>query len=77
MNKPTVNPPIRRVVTGHDANHVAKVLMDSPATNSKGPGTGLVSTLIWSTDCTPAKVPLGEAIEDEGARVLGLSLIHI
>ena len=71
MNKPTVNPPIRRVVTGHDANQVAKVLMDSPATNSKGPGTGLVSTLIWSTDCTPAKVPLGEAIEDEGARVLG------
>ena len=71
MNKPTVNPPIRRVVTGHDANNVAKVLMDSPATNSKGPGTGLVSTLIWSTDCAPAKVPLGEAIEDEGARILG------
>ncbi len=36
MTKPSANPPIRRVVTGHDANKVAKVLMDAPATNSKG-----------------------------------------
>jgi quercetin dioxygenase-like cupin family protein len=71
MTKPEASPPIRRVVTGHDAGHVAKVLMDSPATNSKGPGTGLVSTLIWSTDRTPAQVPVGEEIEDMGARMLG------
>ena len=71
MTKPSANPPIRRVVTGHDANKVAKVLMDAPATNSKGPGTGLVSTLIWSTDRTPALVPIGEEIEDMGARMLG------
>ena len=71
MTKPEASPPIRRVVTGHDAGHVAKVLMDSPATNSKGPGTGLVSTLIWSTDRTPAQVPVGKEIEDMGARMLG------
>lgn len=64
-------PPIRRVVTGHDANDVAKVLTDAPATNSKSPGSGLVSTLIWSTDGSPAKIPIGENIEDMGARVLG------
>jgi quercetin dioxygenase-like cupin family protein len=64
-------PPIRRVVTGHDAGNVAKVLTDTPATNSKSPGSGLVSTLIWSTDSSPAKIPIGEKIEDMGARVLG------
>ena len=71
MTKLSANPPIRRVVTGHDNNRVAKVLMDAPATNAKGPGTGLVSTLIWSTDRTPAQVPIGEEIEDMGARMLG------
>ncbi len=71
MNKPTASPPIRRVVTGHDAGSVAKVLLDAPATNSRGPGNGLVSTLIWSTDRTPAQAPLGEEIEDMGARMLG------
>ncbi len=71
MNKPTASPPIRRVVTGHDAGNVAKVLLDAPATNSRGPGNGLVSTLIWSTDRTPAQAPLGEEIEDMGARMLG------
>ncbi len=64
-------PPIRRVVTGHDDNHVAKVLMDSPATNAKRPSPGLVSTLIWSTDATPGKLPIGTGIEDHGARILG------
>ena len=71
MTKPTASPPIRRVVTGHDAGSVAKVLLDAPATNSRGPGNGLVSTLIWSTDRTPAQAPLGEEIEDMGARMLG------
>jgi quercetin dioxygenase-like cupin family protein len=71
MTKLSANPPIRRVVTGHDSDKVAKVLMDAPATNAKGPGTGLVSTLIWSTDRTPAQVPIGEEIEDMGARMLG------
>jgi quercetin dioxygenase-like cupin family protein len=64
-------PPIRRVVTGHDADHVAKVLMDAPATNEKSSSPGTVSTLIWSTDGAPADIAVGERIEDLGARILG------
>jgi quercetin dioxygenase-like cupin family protein len=68
-NKPDY-PPIRRVITGHDGA-VAKVLIDAPATNAKYPSPGTVSTLIWSTDKTPAAIPAGTAIEDMGARILG------
>jgi len=64
-------PPIRRVVTGHDAANVAEVLIDSTATNRKSSSPGTVSTLIWSTDATPADISIGEAIEDFGARILG------
>jgi quercetin dioxygenase-like cupin family protein len=63
--------PIRRVVTGHGADHVAKVLMDAPATNEKSSSPGTVSTLIWSTDGAPADIAVGERIEDLGARILG------
>ena len=62
---------IRRVVTGHDAGQVARVLTDGPATNAKYPGAGIVSTLIWSTDRTPADIAVGEGVEDMGARILG------
>jgi quercetin dioxygenase-like cupin family protein len=65
------HPPIRRVVTGHDDNNVAEVLIDGRATNSKFPQAGLVSTMMWCTDGAPAKVPVGEKIEDMGARILG------
>jgi quercetin dioxygenase-like cupin family protein len=64
-------PPIRRVVTGHDAAHVAKVLIDAPAANAKYPQPGQVSTLMWCTDGAPAKIPIGENPEDLGARILG------
>ncbi len=64
-------PPIRRVVTGHDATNVARVIMDAPATNWKSSSPGTVSTLIWSTDASPADIAIGEEIEDCGARVLG------
>ena len=64
-------PPIRRVVTGHDANNVAKVLIDQPATNAKYPQPGQVSTMMWCTDSSPCKMPIGEQIEDYGARVIG------
>lgn len=63
--------PIRRVVTGHDGNNVAKVMMDAPATNAKYPGNGVVSTMIWCTDGAPAEIPVGETFEDMGARILG------
>jgi len=64
-------PPIRRIVTGHDAHQVAKVITDGPATNWKSGSPGTVSTLIWSTDSTPADISLGQTIEDLGARMLG------
>jgi quercetin dioxygenase-like cupin family protein len=64
-------PPIRRVVTGHDAVQVAKALLDGPATNAKHPQPGLVSTMLWCTDGAPAAIPIGEQPEDMGARILG------
>src|ERR1700722_3716959 len=64
-------PPIRRVITGHDEANVAKVLTDGPATNAKYPQSGTVSTMIWCTDGAPAAIPVGEAAEDMGARILG------
>jgi quercetin dioxygenase-like cupin family protein len=71
MNDKPSYPPIRRVVTGHDAGNVAKVIIDAPATNAKYPSPGLVSTLIWTTDRAPADIGVGEAVEDMGARTLG------
>jgi quercetin dioxygenase-like cupin family protein len=64
-------PPIRRLVTGHDAHSVAKILMDGAATNWKSSSPGTVSTLIWSTHGAPADISVGEEIEDLGARILG------
>jgi quercetin dioxygenase-like cupin family protein len=64
-------PPIRRVVTGHDANHVAKVIIDGPASNARAGVSGATSTLIWSTDATPADIAVGDNVEDLGARMLG------
>jgi quercetin dioxygenase-like cupin family protein len=63
--------PIRRVITGHDANNVAKVLIDAPATNVKNPKSEARSTLMWITDKNPADIGVGETIEDMGARVVG------
>lgn len=63
--------PVRRVVTGHDASNVAKVIVDAPATNERRPPSGLISTLIWCSDATPADMPVGETFEDMGARKLG------
>ena len=70
VDKPNY-PPIRRIVTGHDANNVAKVVMDSPATNAKHPAAGIVSTLIWCTDRMPADIAIGAQPEDMGARMIG------
>jgi quercetin dioxygenase-like cupin family protein len=69
----TIQPPrpVRRVVTGHDEKNVAKVLIDGAATNTRSSRPGRYSTLIWSTDGTPAEIAVGEDAEDLGARVLG------
>jgi quercetin dioxygenase-like cupin family protein len=71
VNDNSNNPPIRRVVTGHDAKNIAKVLLDAPATNAKFSGPGMASTLIWCTDRAPADISVGEKVEDMGARILG------
>src|SRR5262249_43233396 len=64
-------PPIRRVVTGHDDAHVAKVLRAEPATNAKYPQPGVVSTMLWCTDRSPADIAVGKRPEDMGARIIG------
>ena len=66
-------PAIRRVVTGHDASKVAKVIVDAPATSSRRGASGSTSTLIWSTEGAPADIAAGEKIEDMGTRILGTS----
>src|SRR5258708_5190695 len=49
--------PTRRVVTGHDAEGRAVVLIDGAAPNAKlRKATGLVSTLLWVTDQSPAEL---------------------
>lgn len=63
--------PIRRVVTGHDSNNVAKVLIDGIATNSKSSRPGQLATLMWATDAMPADMPVGKNVEDMGARIMG------
>jgi quercetin dioxygenase-like cupin family protein len=72
--------PIRRVVTGHSVTGhsvtgqskeaLAHVIMDGPATNTRQPRPGVASTLIWSSDTTPADIAVGESVEDLGARTL-------
>ena len=64
-------PPIRRVVTGHDEAHVARVILDGPATNARHGAAGNTSTLIWCTDGAPADIAIGLDAEDMGARKLG------
>jgi quercetin dioxygenase-like cupin family protein len=71
MANETNYPPIRRVVTGHDKSNVAKVMLDTPATNHKHPQAGMVSTMLWCTDSAPCQMPIGETFEDMGARVIG------
>jgi hypothetical protein len=47
---------IRRVVTGHDAAGKAVVLFDGPAPNVRRRSSGIVSTLAWATEETPADI---------------------
>jgi len=70
-SKPSVAA-IRRVVTGHDKNNVAKALFDGVPADVKYPGRGIVSTTLWTTSETPAEIKPGEAIEDMGNREIPL-----
>lgn len=59
---------IRRVVTGHDENLKSYIVSDGPAANVRKQREGHASTLIWSTDTSPADIT---SDEDMGARKLG------
>ena len=61
--------PVRRVVTGHDGGGKAIVLFDSAAPNVRERPGGIVSTLLWATDETPADMS-GRA--DRAARTMGI-----
>ncbi len=63
--------PIRRIITGHDANNKAKVLIDGAAQNSRSNRPGQFTTLMWCTDEMPVDMSVGEDVEDMGARKLG------
>src|SRR6202050_4338258 len=63
--------PIRRVITGHDGNNVAKVIREGTATNTKRPRDGVASTLMWCSDAMPTDIAIGDNVEDMGARILG------
>ena len=56
---------IRRVVTTHDAQGKARVMVDSPADNPTSRRSGHQSQLIWMTDVTPSDLSHNE---DMGAR---------
>jgi mannose-6-phosphate isomerase-like protein (cupin superfamily) len=61
--------PVRRVVTGHDAEGRSIVLFDSAAPNVKGRAQGNASTLLWVTDESPADV---SGTADRAAREIGV-----
>ena len=61
----------RRVVTGHDARGKGVVLIDGAAPNAKPrKATGLVSTLLWVTDESPAD---NSGSADAGEREIGVA----
>ncbi len=61
--------PVRRVITGHRAGKGA-VLFDGPAPNARlRAASGLVSTLVWVTDETPADI---RGTGDRAAREIGV-----
>ena len=56
----------RRVVTGHDPNRKAIVIMDGEAGNVKvRQATGICSTLLWRTDSTPAELSDADSADRE------------
>ena len=59
----------RRIVTGHDAQGRAVIVHDGAAQNVKRRPSGLVSTLLWTTDESPANV---SRKDDRAAREVGI-----
>jgi quercetin dioxygenase-like cupin family protein len=61
-------PPVRRVVTGHDAHNKARVIRDGIATNVS-PRPNAASTTIWCTESVPVELPL-TGDDDLGDRLI-------
>jgi mannose-6-phosphate isomerase-like protein (cupin superfamily) len=57
--------PVRRVVTGHDAADVAKVVWDDTITKVKRGKSGFL-THLWNTKATPADICVGLDLDDPG-----------
>jgi mannose-6-phosphate isomerase-like protein (cupin superfamily) len=60
-------PGIRRVVTGHDATAVAKILTDTTVPAQQGKSDAIVHA-VWNTGEMPVDIAIGESLEDRGAR---------
>jgi quercetin dioxygenase-like cupin family protein len=73
MSKESSGTPVRRIVTGHDRNKVAKVVKEGPPTFELRPFEGALSRLIWSTDAMPVENKIGDEVEDMGSKPLGLA----
>lgn len=58
----------RRIVTGTDASGKAVVILDGEAPNVRRRPSGLLSTLLWVTDETPAEY----SAADRAAREIGI-----
>ena len=61
--------PVRRVVTGHDDGGKAVVVADGAAPNVRARPGGIVSTLLWVTEETPADMSGGA---DRAERTIGI-----
>lgn len=59
---------LRRVVTGHDANGKAKVLIDEPVNNAFSARPGAEFSVIWSSDTLPAN---NDGNEDPSGKKIG------
>jgi quercetin dioxygenase-like cupin family protein len=71
MENSEMTQPTRRVVTGHDDQGRAVVLIDGPAPNVKvRTSSGLISTLLWVSDETPADIS-GQT--DRAERTIGVA----
>jgi quercetin dioxygenase-like cupin family protein len=65
MTEQSPGGPVRRVVTGHDANDVALVIWDDALTKVKRGKSGFL-THLWNTKETPADIRVGTSIDDPG-----------
>jgi len=62
---------LRRIVTGHDANGKAKVLIDEQVANTFSHRPGAEFSVIWSTDTLPAN---NDGDEDPSGKEIGTTI---